>query len=482
MNPSPSPSAVHRLEHAFDAETFRADGHRVVDALADYLARSSAGKDFPVLPWVDPHAMVDSWPADFPEVGTGNLATLLDRVIGEANHLHHPRYMGHQVNPPLPMAALCDFAGALLNNAMAVYEMGPSVTAMERHVIAWMARLLGLGPNADGVLTSGGSVGNLTALLAMRQAMAGRCGDGLPAVLVSDQAHYSVARAAKIMGWGPDGAVAVPSDDRFKLRVDVLPEYKRRAESTGRRVIGVVVNACTTATGVYDPIEAAADFCAAQDLWLHVDAAHGAPAALTEQYRPLLRGVERADSVVFDAHKMLLMPALVTAVLFRNADHSFATFAERSSYLLDKNAREEWYNIGYRTIECTKRMLALKVYAALTCYGTKFFADYVTRQYDLARRFAVMLREAADFELGAEPEANIVCFRHAPSGTGDLDALQARIRSRIVQSGAFYIVQTRLPAGLFLRTTLINPLTTETQLSELLGAIRTAAQAPEPAG
>ena len=337
----------------------------------------------------------------------------------------------------------------------------------------WMARLLGFGDGADGVLTSGGSIGNLTAFLAMRQATQAD-GDPRPcAVLVSNQAHYSVLRATKIMGWGAVGAIAVPCDDRFKLRLDALPERLRHAESLGRRVVGVVGSACTTATGTYDPLDAIADFCAERGLWFHVDAAHGAPAALSDTYRPLLRGVGRADSVVFDAHKMMLMPALVTAVLFRNGDHSYRVFEERASYLLDKDAREEWYNVGHRTLECTKRMLSLKVYTG---------AD-VLRDALLRRLHHAPIRSGAAFRCNGSLRSRLrtgrragseilSAFRHVPDGAGDLDALQARIRADIVHSGAFYIVQTRLPKGLFMRVTLINPLTDEGHLQTLLARVR----------
>jgi L-2,4-diaminobutyrate decarboxylase len=207
-----------------------------------------------------------------------------------------------------------------------------------------------------------------------------------------------------------------------------------------------------------------------------VDAAHGGPAGLSEKYRHLLHGCERADSVVFDAHKMMLMPALVTGVIFRDGAHSFCTFDDRASYLIEKSAQEEWYNCSHRTMECTKRLLCLKVYASLMCYGTKFFGDYVTRQYDLARAFARMVREAEDFELALEPDTNIVCFRYAPQGATDLDALNASIRKRLVESGEFYIVQARLPKGLYLRVTLLNPLIDTVRLAKLVETIRRAAQ------
>ena len=468
-------SSTPPFDRAFNSDTFRAQGYKLIDSLADYLDLTTRGAEMPVLPWVEPAEMLNRWPQTFPDGPAMDLNDLLVLVLDEANHLHHPHYMGHQVPGPLPMGALCDMVASILNNGMAVYEMGPHGVMMERAVIKWMGSLVGFGPDCDGVITSGGSIGNLTALLAMRRAKLDLLGGKPPAVLVSDQAHYSVKRAVKIMGWGDDAAVAVPSDDTFHMRADALPDAMKRAEAMGRRVIGVVGSACTTATGTYDPLRAIGAFCDEHNLWFHIDAAHGGPAGLSEKYRHLLDGSERADSVVFDAHKMLLMPALVTGVIFRDGAHSFCAFDDRASYLIDKSPQEEWYNPGHRTMECTKRMLVLKIYAALMCYGTKFFADYVTRQYDLARTFARMVREAPDFELAVEPDSNIVCFRYTAAPASQLDAINAAIRKRIIESGAFYIVQARLPKGHHLRVTLLNPLAEESHLAELLDCVRAAA-------
>jgi len=481
------------LRAAFDAESFRAHGHRLIDQLADYLATALRGGPLPVLPKMDPAAQNAALPASFPENPSGEPAEIFARVLAGSNHLHHPRYVGHQVTAPLPLAALCDLVDALLNNGMAVYEMGPVATVMEHHLVRWMCSRLGWGDRAGGVFTSGGSAGNLTALLAARQAKAGfdvweagNAGGPPLAVLVSEQAHYCIRRAVQIMGWGSAGVVSVPTDARFRMRADALPDAWRSAESEGRKIIAVVASACSTATGSFDPLEAIADFCHAHDLWLHVDGAHGASAALSDKYRPLLAGIERADSVVWDAHKMLLMPALATAVLFREGRRSHEAFAQEASYLFSApDGGAPWYDIGQRTLECTKRMIALKLYVALSVYGTRLFADYVTASFDLAKRFAARLRQAPDFELAVEPEANIVCFRYTPGGDGDLDALQQRVRDRLLAEGTFYLVQTRLPAGVFLRTTLINALTGDDDLAALLEAIRVAgadAQKPKAKG
>lgn len=471
----------------FDPEGFRAQAHGVVDRLAEHLVAAQSRRGMPVLPRVPPADAVAAWPADFHRADPEGVDALLARVVRDSIHLHHPRYVGHQVTSPLPLAAVCELVAALLNNGGAVYEMGPVSTAMERSLAKWFGAQLGFGPGCDGIFTSGGSVGNLTALLAARQSRAGfdtweegaHAGPPL-AVLASDQTHYCVKRAAQIMGWGRGGVVPVATDARFRMRADALADVHRAATRAGRKVIGVVASAGSTSTGAFDPLDAIADYCEHEGLWLHVDGAHGASLALSERYRPLLRGIERADSVVWDAHKMLLMPALVTVVAFRDGARSYEAFAQDASYLFEGKApEEEWFNGAVRTLECTKRMMSLKVYVALAAYGAPYFGEYVAKTIDLAKRFAEMLRASPDFELALDPECNIVCFRFVGGGAmerRDRDAQQLRIRERVVESGAFYLVQTRLrDEEMFLRTTLINPLTDESDLEALLRAIRAAA-------
>jgi L-2,4-diaminobutyrate decarboxylase len=488
MTSSRSDEQSSEIDLAYDAEEFRRLGHELIDLCADYLRRAQA-RSMPVLTHSSPEGAVARWTRSFSSgVLPGvDVVELMARVIRESNHLHHPRYVGHQVTAPLPIAALADMVAALLNNGMAVFEMGPASTAMERQVIAWMNGQLGFPAGADGFLTSGGSAGNLTALLAARQAGSGfdvwneGVLSGPPLVfLASDQSHYSVARSAQIMGLGDHGIETVPTDARFKMRAGMLASAYLRAKSSGRRVIGVVANACTTATGTFDPLDEIAEFCKANALWLHVDGAHGAPVVLSRKYRSLTTGIDRADSIVWDGHKMMLMPALVTAVLFRDGRRSYDAFAQEASYLFQGNSPAlEWYNGASRTLECTKRMMSLKLYAALSMYGEEMFGDYVTRTIDLARDFGAEISESRDFELAVEPDANIVCFRHRPEGPAGmpakLDALQSWLRERLLFDGSFYLVQTKLPKGVFLRSTIINPATKGADLSEMLNAIRKAA-------
>jgi L-2,4-diaminobutyrate decarboxylase len=397
--------------------------------------------------------------------------------------------MGHQVSAPLPLAAVCDLVSALLNNSTAVYEMAQVETVMEAHLVRWIAGLAGFDADrAGGLFTSGGSLGTLTALLAARQVMGKRKGIGdlwrdgyppggaRPAILVSAQAHYSVLRAVRIMGLGEQGIVPVRTDSALRVDPSALAAAYETARSTGREPIAVVANACSTPTGSYDPLERIADFCVAKDLWFHVDGAHGFGAAIVPQYAPLLAGIARADSLVWDLHKMLRMPALCTALVFRDKAHSYATFAQDASYLFQGTPEQEWYNLGQRTIECTKGMMALKVFICLQVYGTQYFADYIAGRYALARRFYDMLHASADFECPVAPQANIVCFRHAPAQVpaAALDELQGSIRQKLIASGKFYISQTRLAAGLYMRVTLINPATQDADLHALLAEVRSA--------
>ncbi len=482
---------MNALDAAFDPETFRAQAHAVVDQLADYL-RHAERRDMPVLPPRSPADAARAWPARFEaDRAPSAFEDLIGRVLSESNHFHHPRNVGHQVAAPLPLAAICDFVASLLNNGMAVYETGPVSTVMDRAIVQWLASQVGFPAGADGVLTSGGSAGNLTALLAARQATAGfdSWNDGLggsvesrrgaaplPCLLTSEQTHYCVARAAKIMGWGAAGVRTVATDAQFRLRADALDDARREAERSGRRVVAVVASAGSTSTGAYDPLQGIADFCQSRGIWMHVDGAHGACAALSKRHAHLVAGIERADSFVIDAHKMLLMPALLTAVVFRDGRRSYEAFSQSAAYLFEGAAdpTAEWFNMGTRTLECTKRMMSLKLYVALRVLGPDVFAEHIDRTFALSARFAAHLQQAGDFEVATPPEGNILCFRYTPAGVGDLDALQARIRQRLLAAGDFYLVQTRLRDSVFLRTTIINPLTTDRDLETLASAVRAA--------
>lgn len=472
----------NKLMKAYDPENFREQGYKIIDMLANYLDKAGSGNLNSALPAITPEDMDKKWSSDFPELGQNNTENMLEDVINMSNHLQNPKYLGHQVTSPLPESVLYEAVGSFLNNASAIYEMGPVNTILEKKLISWMAGLVGYDNNAGGIFTSGGTLGNLTALLAARQAKAGYdiWSEGINsdlnlAIMVSDQAHYSSKRAAQIMGIGEKGVITIPTDSEYKLDMNELRAAYKKAVDSGRKVFAIVGSACSTATGIYDDLDKLADFAEENDIWFHVDGAHGASALLSSKYKNLLKGVERADSVIWDAHKMMLMPALITAVIFKNNANSYEAFSQKASYLFEKDASEEWYNLAHRTMECTKNMMGLRLYTSLMNNGTKFFADYVTDMYDLTRDFAKLIKESIDFQLAIEPESNIICFRFIPEkfeSAEELDNLQKSIRKTIIERENFYIVQTSLKNGAFLRCTIINPLTKLDDIKNLLAEIR----------
>jgi L-2,4-diaminobutyrate decarboxylase len=454
----------------YDAAAFREEGARVLDALARQLEQGP--DDVPVMPRERPADLAARFPSDFAREGDGQLVAHIERAIASSTRLHARRFVGHQVATPLPAAALCDLVASFMNNGMAVYEMGPAATAMERAVLRWMASAAGLpAETSSGVLTSGGSIGNLTALLAARQAQAKRLGfdawrRGLKSgpqlvVLVAETAHYSVARAARILGLGDDGVVSVDIDASLRMIPAALETAIADVRKRKREPIAVIASAGSTAVGAIDPLEEIADVCAREKLWMHVDGAHGASLLLSNGHRDKLRGIERADSIVWDAHKLMMMPALVTAVLFREAAAGAGAFAQDAGYLFDDADAGD--DVGRRTIECTKRMMSLKLYACLRAFGTQLFADHVDRCCALATSLAEKVR-ARGGDVLAAPSMNIVCFRPRGKSGGEV----AGIRKRILDDGRFYVVQLHWRGELWLRCTLSHPLTTDADIDALL--------------
>ena len=471
------------LKQAYDPEQFRRQGHHLVDRLADYLTGMYTGSDSPekVLHFASPEELYQRWKDDLAQAPNPDLPAYFEALLHDTIHMHHPKYMGHQTSNVAPTAALAGLTGELLDPGMGVYEQGTAGVVFERLIAEALGREMGWDGDADGFLTSGGTLGNLTAMLCARQAMIERDAweNGFEgrqyAFMASAEAHYSVARAARVMGMGGRGIVPVPVNERFQMRADLLEECFKKAENEGVKIIGVVASSCATATGSYDPIDKIAGFCEAKKLWLHVDGAHGACVIFSEKLKYLLKGIERADSVILDFHKMLMTPKLVTAVAFRQKGHSYQTFAQKASYLWDKDERHEWFNLAKRTFELTKSSMSLRVYALWRTYGTQLFAENVETLYALAQTFARLLLQQEDFEVAvAAPESNIVCFRFFQNGWSEemTERVNAKIREKLVRDGEYFIVQTRVQGKFYLRTTLMNPFTTERELAGLLEKIR----------
>ena len=369
---------------------------------------------------------------------------------------------------------------------MAIYEMGPWATAIERAVIEKVGEAMGftLG-EFGGLITSGGSLANLTALLTARNvALSDGWSLGLsgrkpaPVLVAHAEAHYCVGRAAGVLGLGAEQVVQVPLEENRRMDVNQLDSILSDLRRRGVPIVAVSAAACATPVGAFDPLLEIAEVCRRHEVWLHVDAAHGGAACLSAKHGHLVRGLEQADSVVCDAHKMMFMPALCAMVFYRNRGHRFATFEQTAPYLFDPSAPGmAEYDNGMVNLECTKRAAAMGLWGVWSMFGRRLFEALVDTTFERARQFYELLEEAHDFEVFCRPECNIVVFRHLPDHLAGrspeaIDRFQLQLRRTVVESGEYYLVQTNLDGRSYLRSTIINPLTTLEHLRGLLGCLR----------
>jgi L-2,4-diaminobutyrate decarboxylase len=490
--------ARRRIEAAYDPELLRATGRRLAEMLSDHLAKAQASEGV-VLPWYEPAENVQQATKILDQsVGSdagrdtlaNHFAGLVQTMLSRGHNLHDPRYIGHQVAAPVPIAGLFDAVGSVTNQVMATYDMDPWATAAERAMVERLGEQIGW-PRGEfsGVVTHGGSLANLTGLLTARNvALAdswerGTPRPGLPPVLVVHaDTHYSVSRSAGILGLGTNHVIRVGLDPGRRMDPSQLESTLRNLRSKNQPVVAVVACACSTPIGAFDPLDDVADVCQRYGVWLHIDAAHGGAACLSPKYRHLVAGLHRGDSIVWDAHKMMFMPGLCAFLFYRNPAHKFEAFRQDAPYLFDPAAPGlAEYDSALGTIECTKRAAAFALWGTWSLFGPQLFADLVETTFAMGRIFYEKLSAAPDFVPLHEPQCNIVVFRHVPAALRDappdrVDRFQLELRRSVIESGKFYIVSTRLDGTGALRVTIINPLTASEHLGRLLDAIREAGQ------
>ncbi len=489
------PAARERIAAAYSPALLADAGKRLAALLAEHLAKAerSAGR---VLNWNDPDVNFDAAAgflnrsneraATSPNDASARFADIVRTMLDRGHNLHDPRYIGHQVPPSIPVAGLFDAVASVTNQVNAIYEMGPWATAVEEAVIERLGVQLGLPPHSfAGLITHGGSLANTTALLTARNVALGDSWergthrDGPPPVLVSHgEAHYCIARSAGILGLGTKNVVKAALDDRRRIDARKLDDTLRDLKSNNVPVVAVVACACATPIGAFDPLHDVADVCAKHAVWLHVDADHGGACGFSETHRHLIAGLERADSFIVDAHKMMFMPALCAFVFYKDRRHRFEAFRQDAPYLFDPSAPGlAEHDTGLRTLECTKRAAAYALWGTWSLFGPTLFGDLVDVTFATARTFHDKLVAAPDFVPLNDPQCNIVVFRHVPAELRDatparLGQFQLDIRRAIIRSGEFYIVPTAKDGVAALRATVINPLTREEHLDALLEAIR----------
>lgn len=415
--------------------------HAAADMAAEYLAQTDDPQT-PVTLNPPPSAVYQRVPLvlDGPAVALDELLEHARELMALSVRTGSANFSNQLFSGFDPIAIVGEWIAATINASMYTYEVAPAMTLVEREVIARMGQAAGW-DKAEGLFTPGGSLANLMAMLLARQQVfpdvkSNGLGDALPVVFASGEAHYCIERAAVILGLGTRAVVQVPADGFGRMRVDALEHEIAKARARGGLPMMVVATSGTTVLGAYDPIDAIADIAAREKIWLHVDGAYGASALLSRRRRPLMAGIERADSMTWCAHKMLNVPLSASVILVRQPGLLRQCNAVHAEYLYHADNDAPDLDTGEMSIQCGRRVDALKVWLAWKARGDKGMERMVERKFELASQMRRLVRERERFELLGDPDpvgggCNTCFVYHHPS----LDGLEPAARLRAIDAG-----------------------------------------------
>jgi len=447
---------------ALSEDEMRQLGYRVVDILVRHFAD---GRDEPVGAKGTPGDLIARF-ADGPPEGPTDMRQLLSRLEKDVfpNNLHvdHPRFFAFVPGPGNFVSTMADALVSGFNIFNGTWLGGSAAAAIELNVIDWFRRFCGFPETAGGLFVSGGSAANLTALHAAR---ATKLGDRIAnaTIYFSDQTHYSVERALRVIGFAREQFRKIPSDDHFRLPLDRLREAIQSDKQAGLRPFCIIANAGTTNTGAVDPLPELGDLCAAEEMWLHADGAYGAATMICERGRQKLSGLERVDSLSLDPHKWLFQPFECGCVLVRDAAALKSAFQLMPEYMRDVHRNTEETNPADYGVQLSRGFRALKVWLSINAFGMAAFRDAVTRGFELAEFAESELRRRRNCEILSPAEMAIVAFRF-----GKDDALQTRLVEEMLRDGFAFLTSTTLKGVIALRLCTINPRTTEQDIVQTI--------------
>lgn len=455
------------------AAEFRRHAGRLVDWIAEYLESAERPPVLSRLAPGDLRATIPPRPPSKAEPFDTILADL-DRVIMPGvTHWNHPGFMAYFATTASVPGILGELVTAALNQVGILWRTSPALSELEQVTTGWLRDAFGLPADWFGMIADTASTSTLQALAAAREfdpalevrqrGMAGRA--DLPALRVycSDQAHSSVDKAAITLGLGAANVVRVASDGAYRLRVDALAAAIAADRAAGRRPLAVVATLGTTSTTSVDPIRAIADVCEREGLWLHADAAYGGAMLLLPEGREMLRGIERADSLVFNPHKWLFVPMDCSVLWTRRPAVLKRAFALTPAYLETAEQDVAVSQSDY-SFQLGRRFRALKLWFVMRAFGTEGLARHVARHCALARQLEGWIRTTSGWEVVAPVPMSVCCFRHRPAGMEDereLEAVNARILDRVNADGRVFLSHTRLGGRYAIRIAIGNLRTQE---------------------
>ena len=456
-----------------DPTAFRRHGHELVDRIADYFEQV---EQYPVLSRNRPGDIVAALPERAPEDSEPFDAIMADfeRVLVPGlTHWNHPGFFAYFAITGSAPGVLADFLSAALNQQAMLWRTSPAATELEGVTLAWLRRLIGLPDGFEGVIYDTASIATMHALVAAREAsicdvrskgLAGR--QDVPPVRVycSDQTHSSIDKAVIAIGLGHDSLRKIPSDDEFRMRTDRLREAVAEDRAAGRLPIAVVATVGSTSTTSVDPVPQIADICAAERLWLHVDAAYAGVAAMLPSHAHVLQGAARAESLVVNPHKWLFTPFDLSAFYCRRMDVVRAAFSLTPEYLRTTEA-EATRNLMDTGVQLGRRFRALKLWFVLRSFGARAIREHLAEHIRLAQVLAGWIDAHPDFERLAPVPFSVVCFRWKPASSlatdTTLDAANEKLVDLVNQTGEVFLSHTRLRGRIAIRIAIGHLRTTE---------------------
>jgi L-2,4-diaminobutyrate decarboxylase len=480
------------LLDAFDPHLFGENSKTAVARLEAYLAEPSIRG----LELTDP-AILSKEARALMIAGGGHatfdekrLAAILDLYIRTGIQVHSPGSMGRQFSGVIPLAGIIDFASSVVNQPSSFYEAAQLPNVVERIMADELNQFIGWDQKSFAmVTTSGGSLANLTALLAARNREFPEIWEyggsalgnaGRPAIAMGEEAHYSVWRAAGVMGIGQAQIVRLPVNRNQQICPEQARSALAAAERRDLKVFCLVASAGTTSIGAFDPIDELADLARERNIWLHVDGAHGASLLVSDKLRGKLKGIEKADSLTWNAHKMMFVPSPCTMLFYRNKEYSLGAFRQHASYVFDEepDAYSE-LDSGGKTFECTKRPMIMPLWTLWAMYGRSLFAEQIDYLCQLTQQAHQVILADPDFEDLHRPEANILCFRYRPADLNveNIHQFQLAIRNRIKLHGNFFISKVNIDGIAALRVVMMNHQTSVEHFRMLLDEIRETGRA-----
>src|SRR5689334_9854855 len=468
------------------AEAMRRAGYATVDALVARLADPEGDPVLRRAGAADMRTRLGGPPPEQP----GDYGAVLTRVLADvlpyAARTDHPGYLAFIPSFTTWPAALAELTAAAANPYCGAWMESAGATQVELEVIDWFRGWVGLPDSTAGVLVNGGSAANMTALLVAREAAGGPSPGSV--LYVSDQAHSSLARTARAMGLRPDQVRVLPTDDRWRLRPETVAAAVRADREAGRVPFALCASAGSTNTGAVDPLAGLADVCAAEGLWLHVDAAYGGFAVLTAKGRAALAGIDRADSVTLDPHKWLYQPMECGCVLIRDGARLERTFAIHPDYL-DGDAVQgaDEVNFADRGLQLSRGFRALKVWVAVQTFGLAAFRACIQRNLELAEYAEALIRGHPALTLMAPATLGIVCFRREWPGCDEAETERrgTALAADLERGGTALVSATRLAGRHAIRLCILNPTSSAEHVRKVIeyfaGAQAPAGDAPAAA-